>query len=56
MSKVKRTSIEVASFEKAMKMFLTFDKRITELENKFQDLIDNLRIFMVDPEKEEEHE
>ena len=37
--------------------FESLEKRVKTLEKKHQDLIDNIRIFMVnDDDKEEEHE
>ena len=37
------------------KRFEALEKRVETLEKKHQDLIDNIRIFMVNDEEKEEH-
>ena len=38
------------------KSFEALEKRVETLEKKYQDLVDNLRIFMVNDEEEEDKE
>ena len=52
----KGTMEEKDKFLMHPKAFEALEKRVETLEKKHQDLIDNLRIFMVDDEeKENEH-
>ena len=45
------------TMEEKEEKFKALEKRVETLEKKHQDLIDNIRIFMVnDDDKEEEHE
>ena len=45
------------TMEEKEEKFKALEKRVETLEKKYQDLIDNIRIFMVnDDDKEEEHE
>ena len=38
------------------KSFEALEKRVETLEKKYQDLVDNLRIFMVNEDEEKEYE
>ena len=51
--KEKGTMEEKDKFLMHPKKFEALEKRVETLEKKHQDLIDNLRIFMVNEEKEE---
>ena len=51
----KGTMEEKDKFLMHPKRFEALEKRVETLEKKHQDLIDNIRIFMVNDEEKEEH-